>query len=435
MLDLKFVRQNPDKVRWACQVKNLDPQVVDRFLQVDQEYRQLLQEIEDLRAQRNQLQTQLKNQRTPQLLTSSKQLKSQLTKLEPRLRQLKQKQHQLALQLPGIPLPEVPVGKDEGDNQIVRTWGQKPQFDFPPQDHIQLGTNLGILDLERGSKVAGFRGYFLKGKGAIMQMALMRYALDKFIQKGYTPIIAPAITKEKAFYNTGHFPWGINETYQLTANNAPEDNKENYYLAGTAEIPLVSYYAGETFTEKDLPIRMVGFSPCFRREAGSYGKDTRGFYRVHEFWKVEQVVIGPNDVEVSRRLHEEMLNFTEEIQQELGLHYRVMLMCTGDMGEPQAKKYDIETWMPGRGSYGETASDSIMLDFQSRRANIKYQAKDGTTRYVHMLNNTALPSTRILIALWETYQQADGSIKIPKVLVPYTGFDLIRPLSRARIDQ
>ncbi len=427
MLDLNFVRQHPDKVRQACQVKNLDPQIVDEFLTTDQQYRQLLQQVEGLRAQRNQLQTKLKQARTPDLIDQSKQLKAQLADLEPRLRQLKQTRYQLALQLPGIPLPEVPVGKDEADNQVIRTWGQKPKFDFQPKDHIELGTKLGILDLERGSKVAGFRGYFLKGKGAIMQLALMRYALDKFTQKGYIPMIAPAITKEFTFYNTGHFPWGIPETYKLTTEDKPlkDEVKDKYYLAGTAEIPLVSYYANETLKEKDLPLRLVGFSPCFRREAGSYGKDTRGFYRVHEFWKVEQVVIGPNDVDISRQLHDEMLSYTEELQQELGLPYRVLLMCTGDMGEPHAKKYDIETWMPGRGSYGETASDSIMLDFQSRRANIKYQAKDGTTKYVHMLNNTALPSTRILIALWENYQQADGTIKVPEVLVPYTGFKII----------
>ncbi len=429
MLDLKFVRQYPDKVKQACQSKNLDPQIVDDFIQIDTRYRQLLQQIEQLRSQKNQLNQQLKQERLPELIEQSKQLKHQLTQLEPQLRQLKTQHHQLALRLPNIPLPEVPIGKDETDNQVVRTWGQKPKFSFKPRNHIELGTSLGILDLERGSKVAGFRGYFLKGKGAIMQMALMRYALDKFVQKGYTPMIAPAITKEFTFYNTGHFPWGIKETYKLTAEDKllDDETKEAYFLAGTAEIPLVSYYAGETLQEKDLPIKMIGYSPCFRREAGSYGKDTRGFYRVHEFWKIEQVVICKNDLEESRRLHEEMLNFTEELQQELGLHYRVLLMCTGDMGEPHAKKYDIETWMPGRGDYGETASDSIMLDFQSRRANIKYQAKDGTLKFVHMLNNTALPSTRILIALWENYQQPDGSIKIPDPLVPYTGFDHIQP--------
>ncbi len=422
MLDLKFVRQYPNKVKQACQSKNLDPKVVDNFLKVDRQYRRLLQQIETLRSEKNRLNQQLKQERRPELISQSKQLKQQLVELEPQLRDLKTEHRRLALNLPNLPLPEVPLGKDENDNQVVRFWGNKPQFDFSPKDHIELGTKLGILDLERGSKVAGFRGYFLKGKGAIMQMALMRYALDKFVQKGYTPMIAPAITKEFTFYNTGHFPWGISETYQLAQTN---QDKDHYYLAGTAEIPLVSYYAGETLNEKDLPLKLIGFSPCFRREAGSYGKDTRGFYRVHEFWKIEQVVICRNDLEESRRLHEEMLGFTEELQQELGLHYRVLLMCTGDMGEPQAKKYDIETWMPGRGSYGETASDSIMLDFQSRRANIKYQAKDGTVKYVHLLNNTALPSTRILIAIWENYQQADGSIKVPEALVPYTGFDTI----------
>ena len=256
-----------------------------------------------------------------------------------------------------------------------------------------------------------------------MQNALMQFALKKFTEKGFTPVIPPVINKRMAFVNSGHFPWGESEAYKLAEDEI--DPKNDYFLAGTAEVPLVSMYAGETLREKDLPIKMVGYSPCFRREIGSYGKDTKGFYRVHEFTKIEQVVICKNDLEVSKKWHEKMLEFSEEILQDLGLHYQVLLMCTGDMGEPQAKKYDLETWMPGRGAYGETGSDSIMTDFQSRRANIKYVDSKGETKFVHMLNNTALPSVRSLIAIWETYQQKDGSIKVPPVLVPYMGKEVI----------
>lgn len=423
MLDIQFIRDNKEKVKEAVINKGLNPEVVDNLLRADEKRRGLIVQVEKLRSRRNDLNARLKSSRSDSLITQSKELKMELQDLEPQLKQVEEAYSDLMLQVPNVPLDDVPVGKDESGNVVHHKWGQKPVFDFEPKDHIELGTKLGILDLDRGSKVAGFRGYFLKGKGVVMQMALMRYALDKFIEKGYTPMIPPIVDKRDAFVNTGHFPWGESEAYKLAEDET--DNQNDYFLAGTAEVPLVSYHAGETLREKDLPIRYVGYSPCFRREIGNYGKDTKGFFRVHEFWKIEQVVICKNDLEESIKLHEQMLTFTEELQQELGLHYQVLLMCTGDMGEPQAKKYDIETWMPGREAYGETASDSIMTDFQSRRANIKYQASDGTLKYVHMLNNTALPSTRLLIALWENYQQPDGSIKIPEVLVKYTGFSEI----------
>lgn len=423
MLDIQFIRANPKKVKEACGNKNLNPAVVDNLLRADEKRRDLIQKVEAIRAKRNQINDELKKKQTKTLIGQSKELKATLQDLEPQLKQVQEAFDDLMLQVPNIPLDDVPKGKDESNNVVYRKWGKKPKFDFNPKNHIELGTSLDILDLDRGSKVAGFRGYFLKNKGVVMQMALMRYALDKSIEKGYTPMIPPVVNRRDTFVNSGHFPWGEKEAYKLEEDESDEEN--DYFLAGTAEVPLVSYYAGETLREKDLPIKIVGYSPCFRREIGNYGKDTRGFYRVHEFWKIEQVVLCKADIKESLKLHEQMLEFTEELQQELGLHYRIMLMCTGDMGEPQAKKYDIETWMPGRENYGETASDSIMTDFQSRRAEIKYQASDGETKFVHMLNNTVFPSTRVLIALWENYQQKDGSIKIPEALVKYTGFDSI----------
>lgn len=414
MLDIQYIRDNADKVKENAKNKNLDPLVVDNLLKVDAKRRELIGQVEKIRAKRNLLNEDLKKSRTDELITASKALKQELESIEPELKTLEQSYADLMLRVPNIALPEVPIGKDETGNIVVREWGTKPEFDFEPKDHVEIATQNGWLDLVRGVKVAGFRGYYLKGEAALLQIKLMQYALNKFVAKGFTPMIPPVVDNRQAFVNTGHFPWGEKETYKLEKDET--DTKNDYFLAGTAEIPLVSYYAGETLREKDLPIKMVGFSPCYRREIGSYGKDTKGFFRVHEFWKIEQVVLCKADLEESKSWHEKMLKFTEELLQDFGIPYRVLLMCTGDMGEPQAKKYDIEAWMPGRNAYGEVASDSIMTDFQSRRAGIRYHAEDGTTKYVHMLNNTALASTRTLIALWENFQQADGSVILPEVL-------------------
>lgn len=424
MLDIQFIRDHPKEVKKAVASKNLNPKVVDNLLELDQQRRELIARVEQLRAQRNKLNEKLKSQRTDKLIAESNTLKRSLQDLEPQLAQLEKAFEDLLLQIPNIPLKNVPVGKDAAANQKIRTWGKKPVFDFPPKDHLELGLNLGLFDLERGAKIAGFRGYFLVGDGVRLTLAIMLYALDKLNGKGFSPIIPPIINRRSAFINSGHFPWGESETYRLSQDET--DPQNDYFLAGTAEVPLVSLYAGETLSEKDLPLKLLGFSPCYRREIGNYGRDTKGIFRVHEFLKVEQVIICKNDLEESILWHEKLLSYAEEILQDLNLHYQVMLMCTGDMGEPQAKKYDIETWMPGRQSYGETASDSIMTDFQSRRANIRYQATDGTLKYVHMLNNTVAPSTRLLIAILENYQQADGSVKVPPPLIPYVGKDLLR---------
>jgi seryl-tRNA synthetase len=419
MLDIQFIRDNRDQVKQAAINKNFDPEIVDSLLDLDVKRRELMTQSQDIRASRNQLNDQLKNERTPELIAQSQQLKAQLGEVEDQLKQVNLDYDAVMLKIPNVTLEEVPVGKEAADNQIVRIIGQKPVFDFTVKDHVELGTALDLLDLDRGSKVSGYRGYFLKNQAVMLQFGLMRYALDKLAAKGFSPIIPPVVDRKQAFINTGHFPWGEAEAYAVS---------DDMYLAGTAEVPLVSYHSGEILNEKDLPIKYAGFSPCYRREIGSYGKDTRGIFRVHEFMKIEQVVLCVNDIDESRKMHELLLSNAEEMLTELGLHYRVMIMCTGDMGEPQMKKYDIETWMPGRNDYGETMSDSIMGEFQSRRADIRYRAKDGTLKYVHMLNNTALASSRMLIALWENYQQADGSIKIPEVLVPYVGFDTIQKL-------
>jgi seryl-tRNA synthetase len=282
---------------------------------------------------------------------------------------------------------------------------------------LELIKKHDLADFQRGSKVAGFRGFFLKKELALLHFGLLWYVYLKMYKKGYTPIIAPSLVKEFTLFGSGQFPWSREEVYFL--------QKDNLYLAGTAEVPMTAYYAGEVLTEKELPKKFFAFSPCFRREAGSYGKDTKGLYRMHEFQKIEQVIIAPANDEEARKLHEELQQNFEEILIDLGLPYRVLLMCTADLGEPQAKKYDTEVWMPSRNGYGEAASNSIMTDFQARRLKIRYRTQDGETKYCYTLNNTALASPRILIAILENFQQKDGSIIIPELLKELTGLEKI----------
>ncbi len=413
MLDLQFIRKNPELVKKNAKAKNIDVDI-DRLLELDSHLRKLQKKLEDLRHQRNIL---AKKGDSAEAREKGKAIKKEIKKLEQEIQILRKERDDIWYFVPNIVYPEVPVGKDESGNQEIRRWGKIPEFDFQPRSHIELAERWDLIDFKRGSKISGFRGYFLKNELAVLHLALLWYVFQKIASKGYTPIIAPAIVKEFTLFGCGQFPWGRRETYVL--------NDKDAYLAGTAEQPVTSYFSGEILEEKDLPIKFVAFSPCYRREAGSYGKDTRGAYRLHEFWKVEQVIIAPADDEKAREYHEELQANTEEIWQELEIPYRVLLMCTGDMGEPQAKKYDTEVWMPYRKGWGEVASNSIMTDFQSRRLNIKYRTEKGEKKYVYTLNDTAIPSPRALIAIMENYQQKDGSILIPEVLQKYTGFKKI----------
>lgn len=418
MLSLEYIRENKEKVIKAAKNKNRQVDI-DSILKLDDQRRELIQKSQTLREERNKTSHGKPDEKT---IARGKEIKEELKKIEDSLTSTLVKLDQLVSYVPNIPLDEVPIGKDETGNVEVKKWGNIPKFDFELKSHLDLGLSLDLFDLERGSKVSGFRGYFLKNQGATLHFAILFHVFLKLIKKGYTPIIAPAIVKKMTLFGTGQFPWSEQEAYILNDSDA--------YLAGTAEQPVTSYFSGEIINEKDLPKKFVAFSPCFRKEAGSYGKDLKGLYRVHEFWKIEQVIIGKNDVEEAKKLHEELQKNCEEILEELNLPYRVLLMCTGDMGEPQIKKYDTETWMPSRNAYGETMSNSIMGDFQTRRLKIKYRKKDGSTEYCFSLNNTALASPRILIALLENYQQKDGSVKIPKVLQQLVGFDKIPPLKK-----
>ncbi len=426
MLDIKFIRENLEIVKKAVRDKNRQVDL-DKLLDLDTQRRKLLIEFEEKRAQRNRLaEARIKNQASTstsavkqesEIREEGKKLKEEIKELEEKLRIIEKEFNNLLLLVPNVPDPSVPVGKDSGGNIEVRKWGRLPKFDFPLLDHITLAKKLDLVDFERGAKIGGFRTYFLKNEGALLELAVLFYTFQKLTKRGYTPIIAPSLVKEFTLIGSGQFPWGREEVYRI--------EKDDLYLAGTAEVPVTAYFANEILLEKDLPQKFVAFSPCFRREAGSYGRDTRGLYRLHQFNKVEQVIINKNDYDSSNDYHEEMLANAESILQDLKLPYRVMLMCTGEMGEPQVKKYDIETWMPSRNAYGETMSDSFMGDFQTRRLNIRYKTVKGEIKFAHSLNNTAIASPRILIAILENYQQKDGSVIVPEVLRGFVGKEKI----------
>lgn len=419
MLDIKFLRENLETVKKAAENKNRKVDW-DKLMGLDDKRRTLISGIEKLRGERNKSSKQITNNKqqiTKEQIQEGKKLKEDIKRSEEELRTVEKEFNELLLTVPNVPDKSVPIGKDSSGNKEIKKWGEVPKLDFTPLDHIVLAKKHDLVDFERGVKVGGFRTYFLKNEAAVLEVAVLFYTFQKLIKKGYTPLIAPSLVKEFTLFGNGQFPWGREEVYTM--------EKDNIYLAGTAEVPVTAYFADEILNEKDLPKKFVAFSPCFRREAGSYGKDTRGLYRLHQFNKVEQVIINKADYEGSLTLHEELLHNSEEVLQDLKLPYRVLLMCTGDMGEPQVKKYDIETWMPGRSAYGETMSNSFMGDFQTRRLNIRYKTKEGTTKFTHSLNNTAVASPRILIAILENYQQKDGSILVPEVLREYVGKERI----------
>jgi len=417
MLDIKFIRENLEICRQAAQNKNRQVDW-DRLLELDEKRRKLIGEIEKLRQKRNKFaESRIMNHELRS--KEGKRLKEEIRKEEEELKSVEKEFSNLMLTVPNIPDKSAPLGKDAAANREVKKWGQIPKFNFKPMDHIELGKKLDLVDLERGVKTGGFRTYFLKNEAASLELAILTHTYQKLVKKGYVPMIVPSLVKEFTLIGSGQFPWGREEVYHL--------EKDGLFLAGTAEVPMTAYFANEVLLEKDLPKKFVAFSPCFRREAGSYGKDTKGLYRLHQFNKIEQVIIAANDYQQSLAFHEELLANAEEVLQDLKLPYRVSLMSTGEMGEPQVKKYDIETWMPARGAYGETMSNSFMGDFQARRLNIRYKASDGTIKYAHSLNNTAVASPRILIAILENYQQADGSVAVPEVLKGFVGKERIVP--------
>lgn len=416
MLDINFIRENQESLKTAISDKQFDPSLIDQVIVVDNERRRLIKEVEALRRQGNENIAYLKGKPSDEQITRGKEIKQKLQEVEPRLAETEKQFNELMYQIPNPSAEDVPVGKDEIGNIEIKKWGTIPTFDFPILPHEELAESLDLLDNKRAVRIAGSRAFFTKNDLVLMEYGLLMYALKMMIGEGYTPMTVPWMVNDEAMWGTGYFPWGKEDHYRT---------QDGQSLIGTSEVSLTAFYKDEVLNEKDFPIRMVGISPCYRREVGSYGKDTRGIFRVHQFNKVEQVVYTIADEEVTRKMHDRMLGHTEKLLQDLGLPYHVLLMCTGDMGAGQRRKYDVEVWFPSQKAYRETHSDSYFNDFQSRRLNIRYKAKDGTQKFVYTLNNTVVATPRILGAILENYQQADGSVKIPAVLVPYMGKEFI----------
>jgi seryl-tRNA synthetase len=422
MLDLAFIRQNPDIVRAAVKNKRLDLDV-DLLLDADKTRRETVGLLDSKRARKNALSALIPKASAaerPVLVAEAKEVRAEIERLEPALADANKTLEGLLLRVPSIPRPEVPIGVGEDDNVEVRKVGTPRTFDFTPKDHVDLMVSLGLVDWDGPRRFAGGRSYALVREGALLELAVTRLAVDILASRGLDIVIPPVMVRERAMTGTGFFPLGREEAYAITA--------DELFLIGTSEVALVSLHADDTLDAARLPKRYAGISPCFRREAGASGKDTRGLYRVHQFTKVEQVVFCLPDEAVAEKEHYQLLSNAEAVLAALEIPYRVALACTGEIGLGQTRKHEVESWMPGRNAYAETHSCSTMGDFQARRSNIRLRLDDGTLTYPYTLNNTAVASPRILIPLVENHQNADGSVTLPKALLKYmNGIEVLKP--------
>jgi seryl-tRNA synthetase len=417
MLDLKKIRDEPDAVKAGARKKRIDAgPLVDRIVALDGTRRKLQHERDDLKARQNQAGKEIAKLSGPEkdrLRGEMGALAARVKAIEPELTGIEKEIDDILLRIPNVPAPEVPEGETEKDNVEVKRWGTPRDFDFTPKDHIALGEALDIIDIPRAVKLAGTRTYILKNEGALLELAVLQFTLERLLAKGFVPMIVPTLVKRDPLVGTAYFPGGEEQAYAC--------EKDDLFLIGTSEVPVTAYHSGEVLAEGDLPKLYAGTSTCYRREAGAAGKDTKGLYRIHQFSKVEQVVICRADEEESRRHHRFILENAEDVIRALELPYRVVSVCGGDLGAAQVEKFDIETWMPSRGGYGETHSASRFHDYQARRLNLRYRDAGGKLRFCHTLNNTAIASPRILIAILENGQEADGSVRIPEALRPYLG--------------
>lgn len=413
MLDINFIRENAEEVQKGAQNKCFDVDI-PHLLKLDDQRRELIQENEAVRARRNEVAAEIPKAASdarPTLIAEGRELKEQLAELDEQLNAVKAEYEGLLMMVPNVALDEVPIGETDEENVELRKFGEPTEFDFEPRDHEELGELLDIIDKKRAIKFAGARSYLLKGAGAMLEMAVMRLAMDLMVEQGFTPIVGPVMVNESAMTGSGFFPYGREDTYHL--------ERDDKWLVGTSEVYLVSIHSDEILERDELPKFYTGYSPCFRREAGSAGADTRGIYRVHQFTKVEQVAIIPADKEKSRQVHDMLMGNSERLMQMLELPHRVAAACTGEIGLGQVLKHELETWMPSRNSYSETHSCSSLYDYQARRAGIRYRDENGHTQYAYTLNNTLAASPRILIPILENYQNKDGSVRVPKALQPY----------------
>jgi seryl-tRNA synthetase len=419
MLDIHFIRENADLVKAGAEKKHLKVDV-DRLLVVDDERKSLRQEIDEKRAEQNRASQRIalaSGEERTKYIESMRFVKDSLAEVEEKYAKVMEEWQKLMLEIPNIPDMTVPEGESDEQNQEIRTWGTIPEFSFAPKDHVELMTSADMADFERGAKAAGFRGYFLKNDGALLEFALMQFLTNHFVKKGgFIPMIVPSLVRREGFMGTGYLPQAEDDLYKT---------QDGEYLSGTGEVATMAYYMDEVIEKSAFPIKFFSFSPCFRREVGAHGKDTKGLVRVHEFYKFEQVVLCEASHEVTVQMHEELTRNAEEILELLKIPYRVVVNCGGDLGLGQVKKYDIESWMPGEKKYRETHSSSYFHDFQTRRLNIRYRDADGSLKFAHSLNNTALALTRFLAVLVENYQQEDGTIKVPEVLVPYVNKEIL----------
>ena len=421
MLDLKFIREHVEAVAENARNRGVD---VDVGLVVELADRRsaLMQELNELRQQQNRLAKSVGKERDPEaregLIAESRSTKERIPEKERELAEVEGRLREEMVGIPNMTHPDAPIGKDDSENVEIRRWGEIPRFGFEPKDHVELGESLGIIDFDAGAKTTGSKFYFLRGDAVLLELGLVRYAMDRLIERGYEPTITPDLARDEALVGTGFSPRGP-ETQIYSVQDS------DLSLIATAEIPLAGQLADEILDEERLPLRFAGLSHCFRTEAGSHGRASRGLYRVHQFTKVEMFAF--STPEGSDAIHDEMVKIEESIFQGLGLPYRVVDICTGDLGGAAYRKYDLEAWMPGRDAYGEVTSTSNTTDYQARRLAIRYRPNGGRPRLLHTLNGTALAISRALIALLEVYQQQDGSIRLPEALVPYVGKKAIEP--------
>ena len=414
MLDIHFIRENADIIKAGAAKKRIDADI-DRLVVVDDERKRLRQELDAKRSEQTRRSAEMQRAEgldREKLLEAMRQLKAGMTEQEEKLKEVMGEWQKLMLTVPNVPDMSVPDGESDADNLEVKKWGTPTEFSFTPKDHVELMTALDMVDFERGAKVAGFRGYFLKNDGVLLANAVWQLALKHFGGKGMTLMSVPSLVRREPFMGTGYLPQGEEDLYKT---------QDGEYLAGTGEVATMAYHMDETLDASAFPTTFLAFSPCFRREAGAHGKDVRGLIRVHEFFKWEQVVLCKAEHDESVRLHEWLNRNTEEFIELLGIPYHTVVNCGGDLGLGQVKKYDIELWVPGEKTYREISSASYFHDFQTRRLNIRYRDAEGNMRFPHSLNSTAIPTPRILVSIVENYQQADGTIKVPEALVPYVG--------------
>jgi len=417
MLDIKFIQANKDQVELAITNKGIDLDI-NQLIKIYEQKTKLVRMIDELRSKRKDLSKEFAhNSASEDIKKASQELKANLNKLENDHHKLTEQFDKLMLLVPNIPWPDAPVGKDDSANKTIKKVGQPPKFTFTPKSHIELGEELDLIDLVKGTKTSGFHGYYLKNEAVLLHYGLLQLGLAAMVKSGFTLMIPPAIVKDFTLYGSGHFPFGKKEIFELTNPDSPETNK-NKYLAGTSEPSLLAYYAGQTIDESELPIKLCGVGSCYREEIGSYGKYNKGLYRVREFMKVEQVIICRPDQAEADKWFEVMLNISEKLLQDLELSYQLVETSTGDMGAGKRRMVDIETWMPSRDGYGETHSNSDLTDWQARRLNIKVMQDK---KHAFTLNNTVVASPRILISILEANQNEDGSVNIPKLLQKFVG--------------